>query len=295
MRQLQYLVALADHRHFGHAAEAAGVTQSTLSVGIRELEALLGVRLAERTKRTVFITRAGVLIAERARQLLQDAESLVEMGAKAGRPLTGQLALGVLPTIGPFLLPKVLSAISERFPDLRLLLREEKTDALLDRLTAGRLDLVLMAFPYDVSGFDTMPLFKDSYWLACNPQHPLADFECLSEEHLHGESLLLLERDICLHSHALPLLEAAPRRAQTTFSATSLHTLVAMVAEGMGATLLPEIALSAGILKGTGVITRPLTNRANAREIGLCWRKQSTRSHEFRTLGELIQEWAQNR
>lgn len=292
LRQLRYLVALADHSHFGRAADACGVTQSTLSVGIRELEAVLGVTLAERTKRTVFITPAGLQIAERARHLLQEAEALIEMGARAALPLTGQLALGVIPTIGPFLLPRLLPYISGRYPELRLVLREDKTGALLERLAAGRLDLLLMAFPYDVGGFETMALFKDPYWFACSPQHSLADAQCLSEDNLNGEPLLLLEKDQCLHSHALPFLEAAPRRMQTTFSATSLHTLVAMVAEGMGATLLPESALSAGILKGSPVVTRPLSDQANAREIGLCWRRQSMRDEEFRALGRLIQTWA---
>lgn len=292
LRQLRYLVALADHRHFRRAAEACGVTQSTLSVGIRELEAMLKIPLAERTKRAVFLTAAGEQIAERARGLLREAESLVEMGAKAALPLTGQLALGVIPTIGPFLLPRLLPHITEQYPDLKLVLREDKTSTLLDRLATGRLDLVLMAFPYEVEGFETMPLFKDPYWLACSPQHPLAGAGGLSEEQLNGEPLLLLEKDQCLHSHALPFLEAAPRRMETTFSATSLHTLVAMVGEGMGATLLPDIAISAGILKGTAVVTRPLFNRANAREIGLCWRKQSMRGHEFRALGALVQHWS---
>lgn len=292
LRQLRYLAALAEHLHFGHAAADCGVTQSTLSAGIRELEATLGVQLAERTKRSVLITPVGRRVVERARALLRDAEELVEIGSAAARPLSGRLDLGVIPTIGPFLLPRLMPPIGKRYPELKLILREDKTSALLEQLADGRLDLLLMAFPYETEGCETMMLFDDGYRFACDPQHPLANAPQVGVEELQHHPLMLLEKDNCLHSHALPLFEAAPHWQETTFAATSLHTLVAMVAEGLGATLLPEIALSAGILQGSEVVTRPLADDANARTIGLAWRKQSPRAEEFRQLGGLIRDWA---
>jgi LysR family transcriptional regulator, hydrogen peroxide-inducible genes activator len=293
LRQLRYLTALAEHLHFGHAAAACGVTQSKLSAGIRELEATLGVPLAERTKRSVLITPVGHRVVERARVVLREAEALVEIGSAAAKPLSGRLDLGVIPTIGPFLLPRLMPRIGARYPALKLILREDKTTALLDRLADGRLDLLLMAFPYATDGCDTMMLFDDGYRFACDPQHPLANAAAIGADDLQRHPLMLLEKDNCLHSHALPLFEAAPRWHETSFAATSLHTLVAMVGEGLGATLLPEMALSAGILEGSNVVTRPLADDADARTIGLAWRKQSPRAAEFRALGALIRDWAQ--
>ncbi|MDC7785785.1 hydrogen peroxide-inducible genes activator [Rhodoplanes sp. TEM] len=292
LRQLRYLVSLAEHLHFGRAADACAVTQSTLSAGIRELEAILGVTVAERTKRSVLITPIGRRIVERAHALLRDAEALVSIGASATRPLTGQLELGVIPTIGPFLLPELLPHIGRHYPDLKLILREDKTNAILDRLGDGRLDLGLIAFPYVTEGFEALPLFDDPYWFACHRRHRLAAMPSIGEADLADEGLMLLERDHCLHSHALPLLAALPKLAQTTFSATSLHTLVAMVAADLGATLLPELAIRAGILHGDSVAICPLADGAHARRIGLVWRKQSVRADEFRILGDLISDWA---
>lgn len=292
LRQLRYLVALADHLHFGRAAQACAVTQSTLSAGIHELEALLGVSVAERTKRRVILTPVGHRLAERARLLLRDAESLLDEAASASEPMTGQIDLGVIPTISPFVLPRLVPYVGRHFPRLRLTLREDKTQALLDWLAAGRLDLALMAFPYETEGCETFMLFEDTYRFACAASHPLAQAQSVSLDAMEGEALMLLEKDQCLHSHALPLLEMAPQKAITSFSATSLHTLVAMVAEGLGTTLLPDLAISSGILQGTSVVARPLEGGANVRRVGLAWRKQSTRADSFRRLGALIREWA---
>lgn len=292
LRQLRYLVALSDNLHFGRAAEACAVTQSTLSAGIHELEALFGVAVAERTKRSVILTPVGHRLAERARLLLRDAEGLMDEAASAGDPMTGQIDLGVIPTISPFLLPRLVPHVGRQFPGLRLTLREDKTLALLDWLATGRLDLALMAFPFETDGCDTFMLFEDAYRFACASTHPLAQAESVSLDAMEGEQLMLLERDQCLHSHALPLLERAPLKAITSFSATSLHTLVAMVAEGLGTTLLPDLAISSGILQGTSVVVRPLSGQSNVRRVGLAWRKQSARADSFRRLGELMRDWA---
>lgn len=292
LRHLRYRVALADHLHFGRAATACAVTQSTLSAGIHELEAVLRVPVAERTKRSVILTPVGHRVVERARLLLRDVEGIMDVAATAAEPMSGLIDLGVIPTISPFVLPQLVPHISRHYPELRLTLREDKTVALLDWLNAGRLDLVLMAFPYETEGCETVMLFEDTYRFACAAGHPLAKADAVSMEAMEGEALMLLEKEQCLHSHALPLLEMAPDKAVTSFSATSLHTLVAMVAEGLGTTLLPDLAISGGILHGSTVVVRPLAGNANARQIGLAWRKQSARADAFRRLGALMKEWA---
>ncbi|MFH1340766.1 MAG: hydrogen peroxide-inducible genes activator [Pseudomonadota bacterium] len=292
LRHLRYLVALAEHLHFGRAAAACAVTQSTLSAGIHELEAVLRAPVAERTKRSVILTPAGHRVVERARLLLRDVEGMIDAAASAAEPMSGLIELGVIATISPFLLPQLVPHIGRHYPALRLTLREDKTIALLERLNAGRLDLVLMAFPYETEGCETFMLFDDTYRYACAARHPLAKADAVSMDAMEGKALMLLEKEQCLHSHALPLLETAPGKALTSFSATSLHTLVAMVAEGLGTTLLPDLAISGGILHGSAVVVRPLAGDANARQIGLAWRKQSARADAFRQLGALIKEWA---
>ncbi|ABD87479.1 hydrogen peroxide-inducible genes activator [Rhodopseudomonas palustris] len=292
LRQLRYLVALADQLHFGRAAESCAVTQSTLSAGIHELEVLLRVAVAERTKRSVILTPIGHRLVERARLLLRDAEGLMDLAADASEPMSGMIELGVIPTISPFLLPRLVPHINRQYPLLRLTLREDKTLALLDWLGAGRLDLVLMAFPYDTPGCETFMLFDDAYRFACSTRHPLAKAELVNVHTLDGEALMFLEKEQCLHSHALPLFEIAPEQAVTSFAATSLHTLVAMVAENLGTTLLPDLAINGGILQGSAVAIRPLAGDANNRQIGLAWRKQSARSDAFIRLGHLLRDWA---
>ena len=292
LRHLVYLVALAEHRHFGKAAEASSVTQSTLSAGIRELETVLGVQVAERTKRSVILTGTGHLLAEKAAALLRSVDDMLDIAAEAATPFSGTISLGTIPTIGPYLLPRIIPALRKRFPELRFALREEKTGELLDRLARGQLDLVLIAFPYVTEGLDTMMLFDDAYRFACAADHPLARAESVEMEWLGGERLMLLERDHCLHSHALPLLEEAQEVAEATFSATSLPTLIAMVAEGMGATLLPDLAITSGMAGGNGIAIRPISGEANTRGIGLAWRRQSGRVQTFMDIGDFLRSWA---
>lgn len=294
LRQLRYLVALADQLHFGAAAEVCQVTQSTLSAGIQELENMLGVPVAERTKRSVVITPVGRRIVERARFILRDVDELLEIGARAANPLSGRLELGVIPTIGPFLLPRLVPHIINRYPDMRLILREDKTAELLERLHAGRLDLVLMAFPYEAEGCETFMLFRDGYRIALSPGDRLAGLASVGADDVRDVPVMLLEKDHCLHSHALPFLKALPGQAITTFQGTSLYTLVAMAAEGLGVTLVPDLAIASGLLSESNVTTRPLADTDTAREIGLCWRKNSSRAAEFRELGAVIRSWAES-
>lgn len=295
LRHLRYLVALHDHLNFSRAAEACFVTQSTLSAGIRELEANLGLVVAERSKRAVVMTPTGRRVVARARLLLQDAEALVSMAAEDAQPMSGTLALGVLPTIGPFLLPRLIPAVGRRFPALRLTLREDKTRNLLALLAEGRLDLVLMAFPYETPGMEAFELFDDAYRYATSASDAPTrtgrgrfDLQAQIDE----RNLLLLEHDHCLHSHALPALQRAAEVGHANFSSTSLHTLVAMVSEGMGATFLPDLAINGGILKGSRVVVQALGDAANARTIGLCWRRNAARREEFLALGGFLRAWA---
>ncbi|KRA46488.1 hydrogen peroxide-inducible genes activator [Pseudoxanthomonas sp. Root630] len=295
LRHLRYLVALHDQGNFSRAAESCFVTQSTLSAGIRELEEALGVQVAERTKRSVVITASGRRLVARARLLLRDAEALVAISKDDGGPMSGVLEMGVLPTIGPFLLPQLIRRLGARFPRLRLALREDKTRHLLGQLAEGRLDLVLMAFPYETPGMETFMLFDDAYrYVNASTSAAPGDASCTVavQADFDTQNLLLLEHDHCLHSHALPALQRAAEIERANFSSTSLHTLVAMVAEGMGATFLPDLAIMGGILQKTNLVVRPLADEANARTIGLCWRRNSSRTDTFLQLGELIRAWA---
>ena len=283
MKQLQYLVALADTRHFGRAAERCHITQSTLSAGIRDLESVLGTAVAERSNRRVLITRLGMQVAERAKALLRDAEEVMEVARAGHSPMTGEMRLGVIPTIGPFLLPRVLPALRERFPELTIYLREEQTAPLLARLEDGEVDAALIALPYDTGDLDTEVVGKDEFLFACNRDHVLAGAEEVSLKALEGEKLMLLEEGHCLRGHALEACGMGDARARAQFEASSLHTLVQMVAAGIGVTLVPRLAVDARIAEGTGISLSRLAFPA-AREIGLAWRRTSLRTEEFRNL-----------
>ncbi|KIL97312.1 Hydrogen peroxide-inducible genes activator [Paramagnetospirillum magnetotacticum MS-1] len=287
LRQLRYLVALAEHRHFGRAAEACFATQSTLSAGLQELESLLGATLVERTKRKVLMTPLGEEVVARARDLLRGAEDLADLARAHGKPLCGRLRLGVIPTIAPFLLPRALSGLRAQYPDLRLELREDLTARLLDRLVAGELDAAVLALPYDAPEMEMAALATDPFVLACPPTHPLAEREMVSGADLAQVDLLLLEEGHCLREHALAACSLpAPRRGEGVMG-TSLGTLVQMVASGMGVTLLPRLAVEAGILAGTDLVTRPLA-MGGSRLLGLAWRRSSARKDEYRLLGQVL-------
>jgi len=287
LRQWRYLVTLAENRHFGRAAEACFVTQSTLSAGIQELESQLGAPLVDRTKRKVVLTPLGEDLAGRARELLANAEDMVLLARAASAPLSGPLRLGVIPTISPFLLPRVLPALRKRFPDLRLFLREDLTARLVDQLQAGKLDLLLLALPYEGAGLDTMTLFDDDFLVASRSDHALAKRAGVKLGDLTDVPLLLLEDGHCLRDHALAACRLPPSPRRDGFAATSLHTLVQMVDSGLGVTLLPQLALDAGILRGTDVVARPLAEDA-ARHIGLAWRRGTQRAKEFTLFGEAL-------
>ena len=287
MKQLQYLVALADTEHFGRAAQRCFVTQSTLSAGIRDLESVLETPIAERSNRHVRMTRVGVRIAGKAKGLLREAEEIMEV-ARAGRsPMTGDMRLGVIPTIGPFLLPRILPAVRERFPELTIYLSEEQTAPLLARLDDGELDAALIALPYDTGALDIDIIQEDEFLFACNREHALSDSEEVSREALTHEKLLLLEEGHCLRGHALDVCGIGDSRAQAQFEASSLYTLVQLVAAGIGVTLIPRLAVDAGITERTGIFLSRLAAPAS-RRIGLVWRHSSLRASDFRTLASTL-------
>lgn len=288
LKQLQYLIALADHGHFGRAADACFVTQSTLSAGLRELESLIGITLVERTRRVVRFTPLGLKIAEKARRVLREAEELAELARAAGKPLSGDLRMGVIPTIAPFLLPRILPRIRTEWPDLKLYLREETTNAACDSLHRGHVDCVLLALPYHCGDVESVDLFEDRLFVAFTEREMPKPPSSVRPEAIDERRLLLLEDGHCLKDHALAACNRPELRAEATMLGTSLHTLVQMVDNDLGVTLIPEMAIEAGILDNTHVVARPLEAEHPARRIALAWRKGSPRDKEFHMLADAL-------
>lgn len=290
LRQLRYLVVLSEECHFGRAADACLVTQSTLSAGIKELEGLLGLQLFERTKRRVVPTPVGLDLVERAKRTLAEAEGLVEAARAAGEPLSGPLHIGVIPTISPFLVPRVVPALRSRFPALQPYLREDQTARLLERLEAGELDVLILAYPFDTPDAESQMFMEDPFWLALPKGHALASSAPLAPDEVPTEELLLLEDGHCLRDHALAACRLQGGRRHEGFRGTSLDTLVQMVASNLGLTLLPRMAVDSGLFAGVDMVLRPLSTDAAPRQIGLAWRATSARKEEFRTLAAALGE-----
>lgn len=289
LRQLRYLVTVAETLHFGKAAEKCFVTQSTLSAGIQDLEDLLGVILIERqSRRKVVVTPLGEDIILRARRILADAEALAETAKAGADPLAGDLRLGVIPTIGPYVLPRVMPAARRAYPDLRLFLREEQSARLLSDLEAGRVDAGLLALPYETGDLVVQDLWREDVVALLPQDHPLAGRARLSDADLLGADLLMLEDGHCLRDHALHACGLRGPRENEAFQATSVRTLVQMVANGLGITLLPRSALPVEVGEGTPVVVRDLEGGGPARTIALVWRRASPRARDFRLLGELL-------
>jgi LysR family hydrogen peroxide-inducible transcriptional activator len=290
LKQLRYLTALDEHRHFGRAAAACFVSQSTLSAGLQELESLLGASLVERNNRSVVFTALGRDIAAKARIVLREAQDLAEMAAASKMPLSGALRLGVIPTIGPFLLPKTLPKLRRSYPELKLYLTEDLTQRLVDELHQGALDCVLLALPVEIGEAEAMPLFEDDFEFVCRKDDPLARKAKVTSADLEDAPLLLLADGHCLREHALDACHLGRRSTSADVTATSLHTLVEMVANGLGVTLIPDMAIKAKLLKGSELVVRPLAGSKVGRQIGLIWRKTSSREKEFRLLGQAIKD-----
>lgn len=292
LRQLQYLKLLAQHGSFSRAAEAAHVTQPTLSAGVQELEKILGAPMVDRNRSGVILTAAGAETVARAATILAQAEDLVQACRGAAQPLEGRLRLGVIPTVAPFLLPAVLPVLRARFPKLRLFLREDMTARLIADLRTGLLDVVLIALPYDASGLEWAHVGDDELLAAFPAGHPLTAAPTVATGALDDETLILLEDGHCLRDHALSACGLGPQRPthEEGFAATSLATLVQMVGSGLGVTLLPAMAVAAGLARAAQVDVRPLAPALASREIVVAWRAGSARATEGRLLAEVFAE-----
>lgn len=290
LRQLRHFLSLAEHRHFGRAAEACLLTQSSLSASIREMETVLGARLFERTKRSVMLTALGREMLEPAGDILVRVDDLTDLAGRAGEPLAGELRLGVIPTIGPFLLPRVMPGLRDAYPGLRLYLLEAHTEALLRRVADGDLDLALIALPYATDKLE-VHAFADDPFLAVFPRgHELGGHETLTPARLRTASLLVLEDGNCLAAQTLAMGKLAERVRPGDFHATSLHTLVQMVDNGLGVTVLPKMAVDGGILRGLKLDFRPFSSPRASRRIALAWRRTSVRGDEFRLLASMFRD-----
>jgi LysR family hydrogen peroxide-inducible transcriptional activator len=292
LRQLRYFVALAETQHFGQAALHCHVSQPALSMQIKELERELGVPLIERAHRGALLTPAGIEVARRARAILQSARDLADVARQHVDVLSGPLRVGVIPTIGPYLLPSVLPRLHEAFPSLQLSLRETQTLVLVRELLAGSLDLLILALPLDEPEIEQLPLFDDVFALALPARHPLGARADVAQADLSGEHLLLLEEGHCLRDQTLAVGHAAGASELGDFRASSLATVVQMVANGYGCTILPELALPVEVGDRQGIHVVAFKTPPPVRTVGQAWRRTSPRRNEFIAFGQVVVEAA---
>ena len=288
LRDLQYLVALAETRHFGRAAHQCHVSQPTLSAQLKRLEEYLGVTLIERRPRDVALTTAGEAVLERARRMLRDAEDIRTLTRASQDPLGGQLKIGLIPTLAPYLLPRIAPRLQRALPKLQLLLHEHQTAPLIARVVDGELDLALLALPTDTRGLESRSLFAEAFLVAMPNRHPLATRRRLKPADLAGEKLLLLEDGHCLRDQALEVCRKAGTEEQD-FGATSLETLRQMVAAGLGLTLLPRLATEGPFGAARSLAVRPFAPPAPSRVIGAAWRRSTTRGEAITAVCNIIE------
>jgi LysR family hydrogen peroxide-inducible transcriptional activator len=290
LRDLKYLIALADHRHFGRAAAACFVSQPTLSTQIRKREEELGVALVERAPRKVMMTPSGRDAVERARRIVAEVEQMKESARRTPDPEAGAVRLGIFPTLGPYLLPHVIPRIRERFPNLELLLVEEKSDVLLARLREGRLDAGLLALPVADDQLHTQFLFEEPFLLAVPESHPLARRDSLSLGELSEQKLLLLEDGHCLREQALEVCRLSGANEKSEFRATSLETLRQMVAANVGMTLLPTLATKPPVAASQSIHLLGFSDSHPSRQIAMLWRKSSAMTAFLLELSKVFSE-----
>ena len=292
LKDLRYLVAVADTRHFGRAAERSFVSQPTLSAQLKKLEEYLGVQLIERAPKRVQLTAAGEEIVERARRILEASEEIVELARGHRDPLAGRLRLALLPTIGPYLLPNVAARLRKQLPRLELMLYEYQTDPMLEKLHSGEIDVGILAFPVPMDGLDSYELYREPFMVAMPANHRLAQRNSVRVEDLDQETLLLLEDGHCLRDQALDICSSTDVHEKQDFRATSLETLRQMVAAGVGITLLPELAGRGAYGNARGVAIRPFVKPVPTRTIGAVWRKSSARRAAILALCKQIEAHA---
>jgi LysR family hydrogen peroxide-inducible transcriptional activator len=288
LRDLRYLVALADTRHFGRAAERCNVTQPTLSAQLKKLEDFLGVTLVERQPRNVALTEVGERIVSRARRVLQDSDDIVAIARASRDPLAGVLKVAFIPTLGPYLLPIVTPPLRKRLPKLQLMLYEYQTEPLLEHLRAGDIDLGILALGVDTDGFETRALADEAFTLAMPSTHPLAKKAHVRTDDLAGETLLLLEDGHCLRDQALDVCSRVAVHEAEDFRATSLETLRQMVAAGHGVTLLPELATRGPFANAKNLVVKPFAKPVPHRTLGGVWRRSSTRGAAIESVCETL-------
>ncbi|MBN9596373.1 MAG: LysR family transcriptional regulator [Afipia sp.] len=287
LKQLKYFDAVARSRHFGKAAESCAVTQPALSMQIQELEKFLGVQLLERGRSGVMLTESGKEIAERAARVLADVRDIVDVARQQGNVLAGPLGFGVIPSVAPYILPQLLPMVRDTFPDLDLHIRESQTQTLVSELLDGQLDVLLLALPVDHPDIETVRLFDDRFLLAMASSHRMSDRVKATPDLLETEKLLLLEEGHCMRDQALAFCSLRRIENINTFGASSLSTLVQMVANGLGMTLLPELAVPLESRRGDIRLMR-FTDPEPQRVIGLAWRRSSPRKRHFEELGQMI-------
>ncbi len=289
LKDLRYLVAVADSRHFGRAAERSFVSQPTLSAQLKKLEDYLGVQLIERAPKRVALTAAGEEVVERARRILQDSDEIVELARGHRDPLAGRLKLALLPTIGPYLLPNVAARLRKQLPRLELMLYEYQTDVMLEKLHSGEIDVGILALPVAMDGLESHELYKEPFTVALPANHKLASKQSIKVEDLSQETLLLLEDGHCLRDQALDICSSTSVHEKQDFRATSLETLRQMVAAGVGITLLPELAGRGAYGNARGVTIKPFVKPVPTRTIGAIWRKTSARRAAILALARQIE------
>jgi LysR family transcriptional regulator, hydrogen peroxide-inducible genes activator len=294
IKQLQYLLALHEHQHFGRAADACYIGQSTLSAAIANLEETMNAQLLERDHKTFIFTPLGEDVVRQARYIVEQCEELTEFAKCQGKPMAGPLRLGCIPTIAPFVLSEVMALARERFPELQLLLREDTTENSLQSLIEGRLDLVLLALPYDTGTLHTEVLAQDAFklvlhkdWLDRGFQQDISQWP--------DESIFLLEREHCMTGHAVKACELDDNRKVNPFFATSLHTLSQMVNNKLGVTFMPQMAINSGLLRGTELVAQKPSSGQAYRDIGVAWRPTSSKLRSYRQMAQLITEVLQQK
>jgi LysR family hydrogen peroxide-inducible transcriptional activator len=293
LSELRYLVAVADLRHFGHAAERCHITQSTLSTQLRKLEDFLGITLFERTSRAVTVTPIGESIVIRARRIIEEVDQIADLARQHEGLLSNSLKIGIIPTLSPYVLPLFLDALHRAHPQLRLVLREDLTANLIDALAAYEVDVLLLALPADLHGLQALPLFTEPFWVAFPAGDPLGERDAVVERDLADRRLLLLAEGHCLREQALAVCGAKTgtnRSLPEVLRANSLETICAMVAAGLGCTLLPALAVPRLAAKGSGVEARPFECLGAHRDIGLLWRTAFPGSEDLMALGLFIQQ-----
>lgn len=293
LKNLYYLVNLHQEQNFNRAAKVCHVSQSTLSSGIQNLEEQLGYQLIERDHKSFMFTAIGEEVVQRSLKILTDVDDMVELVKNQGAPMTGEIRLGCIPTIAPFLLSRVVKQCQKSYPDLSLLLKEDTTERLLTALGKGELDLLLLALPADTSGYHSMKVGIDPFKMVVHKDLSADIHEPVDYQALPDESIFLLQSEHCITGHAISACQLGDSAKVNPFAATSLHTLVQMVNSKLGTTFLPQMAIDAGILKDTDLAVMSPPGEAPFREIGLVWRQTTSRILTFRTLGLEIQQLLQ--